>query len=116
MNYELVKVLDRSHLLNAAQLRCPYTTRDRHGLARGIHVVLRADAAGSGTYDAGLSYHGPFPSWTAAGEFARSAAAVLHAGATTAAGSAVAPAAPAAPTAAAADRRRPSSWRWKLTF
>lgn len=72
MHYELVKVIDRTRLLNSVQLERPYRTTGGHKLAPGIYAVLWPVELEPCFYDASARYYGPFTSWRAAGEFARS--------------------------------------------
>lgn len=71
MHYEFVKVINRKELLDAIQRRHAYSTKDGRGLPRGIHVVQRSPDTITGHYGADLRCHRPFPSWRAAGDFAR---------------------------------------------
>lgn len=70
-NFELVKVIDRSMLLNPVQLRRPYRTRNGRPLERGIYAVVWPAHAPVHDYDGDAYYYGPFRAWREATAFVR---------------------------------------------
>ena len=73
VDFELVKVIDRSMLLNPVQLRRPYRTRDGRPLERGIYAVVWPDPTRARAYDDRADYYGPFRAWREASAFVREA-------------------------------------------
>lgn len=73
VEFELVKVIDRSMLLNPVQLRRPYRTRDGRPLERGIYAVVWPDRTRTHAYDDHATYYGPFRAWRDASAFVREA-------------------------------------------
>lgn len=73
IEFELVKVIDRSMLLNPVQVRRPYRTRDGRPLERGIYAVVWPDPSHARDYDHHARYYGPFRAWRDASAFVRDA-------------------------------------------
>jgi hypothetical protein len=71
MDFELVKVIDRSTLLNPVQLQCPYRTRTGRPLERGIYAVVWPAHVPAHDYDSEARYFGPFRAWRDASAFVR---------------------------------------------
>ena len=71
VDFELVKVIDRSMLLNPVQLRRPYRTRDGRPLERGIYAVVWPARAPVHHYDGDARFYGPFRAWREASAFVR---------------------------------------------
>jgi hypothetical protein len=71
VDFELVKVLDRSTLLNPVQLRRPYRTRNGRPLECGIYVVVWQGNTRPRAYDGDARYFGPFRAWRDASAFVR---------------------------------------------
>lgn len=69
--FELVKVIDRSMLLNPVQIRRPYRTRSGRPLERGIYAVVWPPNIRSHRYDGEASFYGPFRAWRDASAFVR---------------------------------------------
>lgn len=70
MDYELVKVIDGTMLLDPVQLhRRAYRTPDGRRLARGIYAVVWPPEGRSRAFDAGAQYFGPFRAWRQARDF-----------------------------------------------
>lgn len=71
MNYELVKVIDRSMLLDPVQMRRPYRTSTGRPLERGIYAVVWSADAPVHDYDGDAHFYGPFRAWREASAFVR---------------------------------------------
>jgi hypothetical protein len=71
LNFELVKVIDRSMLLNPVQMRRPYRTSSGRPLERGIYAVVWPADRPVHRYDADARFYGPFRAWREASAFVR---------------------------------------------
>lgn len=71
VDFELVKVIDRSVLLDPVQLRRPYRTRTGRPLERGIYAVVWPVRKRAHQYDGDADYYGPFRAWRDASAFVR---------------------------------------------
>ena len=71
VGFELVKVIDRSMLLNPVQMRRPYRTRTGRPLERGIYAVVWPAHAPVHQYDAEACFYGPVRAWRDASAFVR---------------------------------------------
>lgn len=71
VDFELVKVIDRSMLLNPVQMRRPYRTPNGRPLERGIYAVVWPPHVPAHQYDGDAYYYGPFRAWREASAFVR---------------------------------------------
>lgn len=71
MHFEIVKVIDRTSLLDPRSRRRKYETAPQRRLARGIYAVVWPETVDQPRYDLEARFYGPYPSWATAGHFIR---------------------------------------------